>query len=51
MAETTWTFEFGPGQGWDYNQEALTYNEDMFDGFNVRYKSIGTETSWSFESK
>jgi hypothetical protein len=50
---TTWHNPAESGQGWDYNQEGVTYNgaTDTVTNNIVYYNSEGTPSTWTFETR
>lgn len=51
MPQTDWTNELKPGDGWLYDQVAVTYDQILLDGSKVLYDSAGEETAWTLENK
>lgn len=48
---TEWQFEQESGGGWLYDEAGMSYDENEWETFPVYYNSLGSETSWSYESK
>ncbi len=46
---TDWVEERAPGRGWVYDQAGMTYDDALFDGFEVLYNQLGFVTTWTFE--
>lgn len=44
-------FQVVTGQGWDYDEAGMTYDEATFDGRTVYYDGLGTGTSLSMENE
>ena len=49
---TDWEYEVESGGGWEYNDANLQYNSSTDEsGDPVFYNTIGTDESWSYQSK
>ena len=50
---TTWNRYSKAGQGWQYDQEGITYDgpNDVITGLPIYYDSLGTNPTWTNQNK